>query len=284
MGVVSLRGLLEDASKNGYAVGAFTTFNMEYTRALIEVAEELASPIIVMFGVVESNYAGIERLSNVVKNEIRGCQVPVAFHFDHGNSFETVMRAITCGFTSVMFDGSQLPYEENVEITREIVRVAHAVGIEVEGEIGVIGGSEGEGQVTEERRLLTDPEEALDFVNKTGVDALAIAIGTSHGFYRAKPHLDIERLKEIGRKVKVPLVLHGGSDTPQEDLLKAIKSGISKININSDLKAAFTRGLRESLNEDLEEIAFEKFLSYAIEKMKGELIRKLELFGSVGRG
>ncbi|MCX6091226.1 MAG: class II fructose-bisphosphate aldolase [Candidatus Atribacteria bacterium] len=283
MSLVPFPRLLEDADQAHYAVGAFTTFGMEYTRALIETAEKEQSPMIVMFGPVEAEYAGMERLATVVRAEIDRTNVPVAFHLDHGDTFEIVMKGITCGFNSVMFDGSRLPYGENVEITREIVRVAHAVGIAVEGELGVIGGAEGGREGGEEKQSLTDPEQALDFVNKTGVDALAVAIGTAHGLYRVKPRIDIERLKEIRKKVKVRLVLHGGSDTPEEKLVEAIQSGISKININSDLKAAFTRSLRSTLVATPDDIAFEKHVEVAVKVMQKVLIEKLRLFGSIGK-
>jgi len=284
MGLTSFKYLLNQALKEHYAVGAYTTFNMEYTRALVETAEELQSPIIIMFGTVESDYAGMERLSAIVLDEIADTRVPIGFHFDHGNSFEIVMKAITCGFNSVMFDGSHLSYEENVEITREIVRIAHAVDIAVEGELGVVGGTEGEeGGNDENGKALTDPDQALDFVTKTGIDALAVAIGTAHGLYRKKPHIDIDRLIAIRKMVSVPLVLHGGSDTPKDKLVAAIDCGISKININSDLKAAFTRSLRTSLSTAQNDIAFEKHIARAAIEMQSILKEKMQLFKSVGK-
>lgn len=239
-----------------------------------------------MFGTVETDYAGMERLCSIILREIYLSKVPIGLHFDHGNSFEIVIKAIASGFNSVMFDGSHLPYEENVEITREIVRVAHAVDIAVEAELGLVGGTEGETGTEEldtETTGLTDPDQALDFVNKTGVDALAVAIGTAHGLYRKKPTIDIDRLIAIRKKVAVPLVLHGGSDTPEEKLLSSIDHGIAKININSDLKAAFTRSLRSSLSNAPDDIAFEKHLAQATTAMKKALKQKMELFRSSGK-
>lgn len=286
MALTPLKNLLHHALQEHYAVGAFTTFNMEYTRGLVETAEENQSPIIIMFGTVETDYAGMERLCSIILQEINWSKVPIGLHFDHGNSYEIVIKAITSGFNSVMFDGSHLPYEENVDITREIVRVAHAVDIAVEAELGLVGGTEGETGIEEpntETAGLTDPDQALDFVKKTGVDALAVAIGTAHGLYRRKPTIDIDRLIAIRKKVSVPLVLHGGSDTPEDKLLSSIDHGIAKININSDLKAAFTRSLRSSLSNAPDDIAFEKHLSQATKAMKRVLQQKMELFRSSGK-
>jgi len=286
MALIPFKNLLHHALQEHYAVGAFTTFNMEYTRGLVETAEENQSPIIIMFGTVETDYAGMERLCSIILREINWSKVPIGLHFDHGNSYEIVIKAITSGFNSVMFDGSHLPYEENVDITREIVRVAHAVDIAVEAELGLVGGTEGETGTEEpnnETAGLTDPDQALDFVKKTGVDALAVAIGTAHGLYRRKPTIDIDRLKAIRKKVSVPLVLHGGSDTPEDKLLSSIDHGIAKININSDLKAAFTRSLRSSLSNAPDDIAFEKHLSQATKAMKRVLQQKMELFRSSGK-
>lgn len=286
MALTPFKNLLHHALQEHYAVGAFTTFNMEYTRGLVETAEENQSPIIIMFGTVETDYAGMERLCSIILQEINWSKVPIGLHFDHGNSYEIVIKAITSGFNSVMFDGSHLPYEENVDITREIVRVAHAVDIAVEAELGLVGGTEGETGIEEpntETTGLTDPDQALDFVEKTGVDALAVAIGTAHGLYRRKPTIDIDRLIAIRKKVSVPLVLHGGSDTPEDKLLSSIDHGIAKININSDLKAAFTRSLRSSLSNAPDDIAFEKHLSQATKAMKRVLQQKMELFRSSGK-
>ena len=284
MALISFKKLLNHALLEHYAIGAYTTFNMEYTRGLVETAQENQSPMIIMFGTVETDYAGMERLSAIVLREIGLSKVPIGFHFDHGNSFEIVMKAISSGFNSVMFDGSHLPYEKNVEITREIVRVAHAVDVAVEAELGLVGGTEGESGVGEpETNGLTDPDQALDFVNKTGVDALAVAIGTAHGLYRKKPTIDIDRLIAIHKKVPIPLVLHGGSDTPEDKILLSIDHGIAKININSDLKAAFTRSLRNSLSNAPDDIAFEKHLAQATTAMKSTLKQKMQLFRSIGK-
>lgn len=286
MALTSFKNLLHHALQEHYAVGAYTTFNMEYTRGLVETAQENQSPMIIMFGTVETDYAGMERLCSIILREINLSKIPIGLHFDHGNSYEIVIKAITSGFNSVMFDGSHLPYEENVEITREIVRVAHAVDVAVEAELGLVGGTEGESGTEEantESAALTDPDQAWDFVKKTGVDALAVAIGTAHGLYRKKPTIDIDRLIAIRKKVSVPLVLHGGSDTPEDKLLSSIDHGIAKININSDLKAAFTRSLRSSLSNAPDDIAFEKHLAHATIAMKKTLKQKMELFRSSGK-
>ena len=244
MSLADMKTLLTAAQSQGYAVGAFTVWDMESVQAVVTAAESLELPVIAQIGCWEADFAGMEPLSEIVKHAALRASVPVALHLDHGESFERVMQAIHCGFTSVMIDASDLPYDENVALTREVAKVAHAAGIAAEGEIGMVGGGihsmESEGEPP-----MTDLEEATRFAAETGVDALAVAIGNAHGFYTAEPKLDFDRLSRIARKVSVPLVLHGGTGIPPDSIRRAIRRGIAKINICTEFVAAFGKGFQE---------------------------------------
>jgi len=239
MSLVAMSQVLIPARRGGYAVGAFEVWNLESVQAVVAAAEGLSQPVILQVGPYEADYAGLEDISLMAFFYARRARVPVAVHLDHGDTFERVMRCISHGFTSVMLDVSHLPYSENVAATKEVVRVAHACGASVEGELGRIGGGETGIDVTNEDVHLTNPDQAFEFVNETGIDALAVAIGTVHGFYKSKPNIRLGLLEEIARKVAVPLVLHGGSGTPDSDVRKAISFGIAKVNICTELVAAF---------------------------------------------
>jgi fructose-bisphosphate aldolase class II len=239
MSIVPMSDILIPARRGGYAVGAFEIWNLESVQAVVAAAEGLSQPVILQVGPYEADYAGLEDISNIAFFNARRARVPVAIHLDHGDSFERVMQCISCGFTSVMLDVSHLPYAENVAATKEVVRVAHASGVSVEGELGRIGGEEAGIDVTNEDVHLTNPVQALDFVNETGIDALAVAIGTVHGFYKSKPNIRLGLLEEIAERVPIPLVLHGGSGTPDSDVRKAISIGIAKVNVCTEFVAAF---------------------------------------------
>jgi len=239
MSIVAMSEVLIAARRGGYAVGAFEVWNLESVQAVVSAAEGLSQPVILQVGPYEADYAGLEDISLIALYSARRARVPVVLHLDHGDTFETVMRCINHGFTSVMLDVSHLPYSENVAATKEVARVAHACGVSVEGELGRIGGEEAGIDVTNEDVHLTNPDQALEFVNETGIDALAVAIGTVHGFYKSKPNIRLGRLEEIARKVAIPLVLHGGSGTPDRDVSKAISLGIAKVNICTEVVAAF---------------------------------------------
>ena len=231
--------ILIPARRGGYAVGAFEVWNLESVQAVVAAAEGLSQPVILQVGPYEADYAGLEDISHIVFFHARRARVPVAIHLDHGDTLERVMQCISCGFTSVMLDVSHLPYAENVAATKEVVRVAHASGVSVEGELGRIGGEEAGIDVTNEDVHLTNPVQALDFVNETGIDALAVAIGTVHGFYKSKPNIRLGLLEEIAERVPIPIVLHGGSGTPDSDVRKAISIGIAKVNVCTEFVVAF---------------------------------------------
>jgi len=247
--LITMKELLTVAKENKFAVGAFNVADSSFLRAVVEEAENLNSPAIIAIHPSELEFLTDEFFS-YVRHRAYESSVPFVLHLDHGGSIEDVLRAIRCGFTSVMIDGSLLPYEENVAITKKVVGIAHALGISVEGELGTIGntGNSIEGGVT--KVTYTEPAEARDFVNRTGVDSLAVAIGTAHGIYPKdiKPELQMDILEEINRLVDIPLVLHGGSSNPDDEISQSIKLGVGKINISSDMKYAYFKKAREILN------------------------------------
>lgn len=303
--LVNNKDLLVPASRKGYAVGAFNINNLEALLAVSEAAVEEKSPVIVAVTPSAIKYAGLAYLSEIVKTAAKSVPVPMSLHLDHGEDFETVSKCVGAGFTSVMIDGSFLKFDENVALTKRVVDLAHPKGVAVEAELGRLAGVE-EKTVEEKEAVLTDPDAAKEFVKKTGVDALAVAIGTSHGAYKfkAEPKLDFERLRQIREKVSVPLVLHGASSVPQwiiekavkygaelagakgipeEHIKKAISFGIAKINIDTDLRLAFTATVREVLAKSPKEFDPRKILGPAKEAMKEVVKGKMRLFGSSGK-
>ena len=303
--LVTNKDLMVPARKNGYAIGAFNVQNLESMSAVAEAATEEKSPVIMQITPSVIKYAGLAYISNLVKTAAQITPVPIAMHLDHGEDFETAMKCIDAGFSSVMIDGSFLSFDENVAVTKRVVSVAHTKGVSVEAELGKLAGVE-ERTVAEKDAILTDPETAVEFVEKTGVDTLAVAIGTSHGAYKFKSEakLDLERLKVISEKIGIPLVLHGASSVPQEivekankygaelsgakgipetEIKKAISLGIAKINIDTDLRLAFTATVREALTNSPKNFDPRKILGPAKDAMKEVAKGKMRLFGSAGK-
>lgn len=247
--LISGKEILSVANQHGFAVPAFNAGSGQLLEAVMQACEELQSPVMIAIHPDELSFL-TDSFVDQVKYYANHTKLPVCIHLDHGASYEQVIHAIQLGFTSVMIDASHLPYEENVAITKKVVAAAHPVGVSVEAELGTIGdtGNSIEGGVTEV--IYTDPDVAQDFVERTGTDSLAVAIGTAHGIYpkNIKPHLRHDILEEITKKVSIPLVLHGGSSNPDEEIAKAVKMGINKINISSDIKIVFANRLREQLN------------------------------------
>ena len=231
MSFASMKPILQKAKENRYAVGAFTFASLDTAYALIDAANRANMPIILQTGPLECGYAGLEELAEIAHLAVKRANVPVALNLDHGDTVEIVEQAVKAGFSSVMIDASKHNYDENVRMTKEVVKIASPVGVSVEAELGKIGGAEGLIDVKDAEATQTDPDEALDFVQKTGIDALAAAIGTAHGFYMQAPVLNIERLKKIAALTNIPIVLHGGSGTPDGQVLEAINCGITKVNI-----------------------------------------------------
>ena len=245
MGLVTMKPILSEAKKNGYAAGAFTFGSLDTAYAIIEAANRANLPVILQAGPLECDYAGIFELAEIAKFAERRAKVPVALNLDHGDTIERAKQAIEAGFSSVMIDASRCDYGENIRITKEVVKMAAPAGVSVEGELGKIGGAEGLADVSDAEATQTDPDEAAEFVERTKIDALAVSIGTGHGFYKKAPVLNVERLKKIAAKTDVPLVLHGGSGTPADQVLEAIGRGIAKVNICTEFLAAMGKAFCE---------------------------------------
>lgn len=275
--------LLAAADEGGYAVGAFNINNMEIIQAIIEAAEEERSPVIMQASQGAIRYAGMDYIVGLARVAARGASVPVALHLDHGPDFRQAMQCIRAGFSSVMYDGSQYPLEENIAYTRQVAEAAHTVGVSVEGEIGRLVGIEDDVQVSELEGALTSPEEAERFAEETGIDFIAVAVGTRHGFYKGEPKLDFDRLAEIRRRVDIPIVLHGGSGVPEHHIEKAISLGVRKINIDTELRHAFVTAVREAVTENPDEFDPRKIVGPGRERMKEKVKEKMRLFGSSGR-
>jgi len=303
--LVTNRSLMAPARQNAYAIGAFNINNLEAVLAVAEAATEEKSPAIVAVTPSAIKYAGLPYVSKIVRTAAELTPVPLSLHLDHGEDFETASKCVGAGFTSVMIDGSHLKFDENIALTKRVVDIAHPKGVSVEAELGRLAGVE-ESTVEEKDAILTDPDSAKEFVERTDVDALAVAIGTSHGAYKFKadPKLDFERLKLIKEKVSLPLVLHGASSVPawiiekaarygaqlagakgisEENIQEAISLGIAKINIDTDLRLAFTATVREVLANSPKEFDPRKILGPAKEAMKQVVKGKMHLFGSSGK-
>ncbi|MEI7343485.1 ketose-bisphosphate aldolase [Pectobacterium brasiliense] len=281
--LISMTDILKPTREHRFAIGAFNVADSCFIRAVVEEAEATNTPAIISIHPSELEFVTDEFFAYVRERTLRS-PVPFVIHLDHGASIAHVLRAIQCGFTSVMIDGSLLPYEENVALTTEVVKLAHAVGVSVEGELGTIGdtGTTIEGGVS--KVIYTDPEQAEDFVNRTGVDTLAVAIGTAHGIYPKdlKPELQMHILRDISQRVSIPLVLHGGSANPDAEIAEAVTLGVGKINISSDMKFAYFQKAREILSR---ETWWDPNAIYP-EPIKAakEVIRyKMALFGSTGK-
>jgi len=277
--LVTGKEILDRAHKEGYAVGAFNINNMEILQAVIAAAEEENAPVIIQTSEGAIKYAGIKYLSALVRLAASEAKVPVALHLDHGTTYETIISCIANGWTSVMIDGSHHPLEENIAVTREIVKVAHAAGVSVEAELGRLGGVEDNIAVDEKDAMLTSPDEAEIFAREAGVDSLAIAIGTAHGKYKGEPKLDFDRLVEIKKRLNMPIVLHGASGVPDEAIKKAVELGINKINIDTDVRLAFTEGVKNVIINKPEEYDPRKICGPAREEMKKVVKEKIRLFG-----
>jgi len=307
MALVGTKEMFKKAYKGGYAVGAFNVNNMEIIQGIVEAAEELNSPLILQASQGARNYAGHEYIIHLVKAALEISDLPIALHLDHGDSFDICKKCIDGGFTSVMFDGSHLPFEENIKITKKVVEYAHPRDVVVEAELGQLSGIEDNVSVDEKDASLTDPEEAEEFVERTGVDSLAVAIGTSHGAYKFKgePKLDFKRLEKITKRLEgYPLVLHGSSSVlkefvdlcneyggelpgargvPEEMIGRAVKQGICKVNIDTDLRLAMTGTIRKEMHDNPENFDPRKYMGPGRDAIRKMVKRKIKLFGCDGK-
>ena len=273
--LVNLNDVLIDAQKNKYGVGLFNTIDTDMLEGAISAAEELRSPIIIGTAEVLLPYGELKLIMPAFVEAAKRATVPVVVHFDHGVSFDKCMEALKLGASSVMFDGSMESEEINLQNTREMVKIAHSLGATVEGEIGHVGQAASRDNETND--MYTTPEEAVSFVERTGVDALAVAIGTAHGAYKEAPKLDFERLSQIRSQLDTPLVLHGGSGLSDDDFINVIKCGIAKVNIFTDLCVAGKNAVKAFDGEYLE------MRNAKVEAIKQAVMYKMKLFGSVNK-
>lgn len=276
------KDLLAVANDNDFAVPAFNVSDYAMMNGIFEISEEKNAPVIIAIHPDELSHIGTDMLHSIIARAHRST-VPVTIHLDHGASYEQVLTAIQAGFTSVMIDGSMLPFDENVALTKRIVETAHAVGLSVEGELGTIGKLDEQAEAGGEI-IYTVPDEAVQFVKETGVDSLAIAIGTSHGLYPSslKPELRLDLLEQIKDLLPIPLVLHGGSNNPDDEIGQAVKLGVNKINISSDIKAAYHRKMREVLL-DAGEREPNSIQPPSVAAMKVVAAQKIDLFNAAGK-
>ena len=279
--LVNMKEMLVKAQKEQYGIGFFNAVNVEMARAVIETAEELHAPVIVGTAEVLLPAMSLERVAEYLIPMAQKATVPVAVHYDHGLTFEKCMEALKLGFSSVMYDCSTASYEENLAKVAEMVRICHAMGVTVEGELGHVGDNEGAGKLENPSDYYTDPAVAADFVQKTGVDALAVAVGNAHGDYKFPPKLDFDRITAIREATGTPLVLHGGSGLSDDDFREAVRRGVCKINIFTDLDKAGKAGIEEGLNKGATSMM--GLIPYEIEAMKEVVRNKIGLFGSIGR-
>ena len=279
--LVNMKEMLVKAQKEQYGIGFFNAVNVEMARAVIETAEELHAPVIVGTAEVLLPAMSLERVSEYLIPMARKAGVPVAVHYDHGLTFEKCMEALKLGFSSVMYDCSTASYEENLDRVAEMVRICHAMDVTVEGELGHVGDNEGAGKLENPSDYYTDPAVAADFVRKTGVDALAVAVGNAHGDYKFPPKLDFERITAIREAAGTPLVLHGGSGLSDDDFREAVRRGVCKINIFTDLDKAGKAGIEEGLKKGASSMM--GLIPYEIEAMKAVVRNKIGLFGSGDR-
>ena len=281
--LVTLNEVLKDAKKKRYAVGLFNTVNLEMAKGVIAAAEEANSPVIIGTAEVLLPFSSLEELAPMLVPLAKKAKVPVVLHFDHGLTPEKIHKAMSLGFTSIMYDCSTNSFDANCSEVAAMVRIAHARGVSVEAELGHVGANDGsaEGDGAGDHSIYTEPEEALRFVHATGVDALAVAIGTAHGAYKSKPKLDFDRLEEIAKIVNTPLVLHGGSGLSDDDFRQAVARGITKVNIFTDINLASAKSAHDTFFDGA---GMTDLMPDITESVKQATLKKMRVFGSPGHG
>ncbi|GAA1703982.1 ketose-bisphosphate aldolase [Kribbella yunnanensis] len=277
--------ILDVANEHSFAVPAFNISDWAMFQGIVEISEEKDAPLIIGIHPDEVKHIGRELITGMIERSHRS-SVPIAIHWDHGATYEQVLEAIQYGFTSVMIDASLKPFEENVALSKKVTDSAHALGLSVEAELGTIGANDSYAEAGAATIIYTDPDDAVTFVEQTGVDCLAVAIGTYHGFYPAhlKPELKLDLLKEIKSQVRIPLVLHGGSGNPDDEIAEAARIGINKINISTDIKVAYHDKMREVLGNDPKTREPNAIQPACIDAMKVVAAQKIDLFGATGKG
>lgn len=281
--LVTSRELLLDAQKNKYAIGAFNVENMEMVLAVLSAAEETKSPVIMQTTPGTLKYAGADFYFANIRAAADRAKIPVVCHLDHGNSFETAVLAFHTGYTSIMIDGSKLPFEANIALTKSVADICHAANIPVEAELGRVGGKEDDLDNTHTVNPYTDPQEAAEFVARTNCDSLAVGIGTAHGVYKGVPKLNFDVLAKIRELVSIPLVLHGTSGVPDDQVQRCVSMGMCKVNYATDLRIAFTHGVKEYMKGNPEGFDPKKYGAFGIEEVKRYVVGRMQVIGSCGR-
>lgn len=283
MGLVTLREILKDTREKHYAVGGFNMNSYEDSYGMIMGAARKKSPIIIMTSMACVKYVGLKALVGMIRGTADTFNIPVCLHLDHATDLDLIKACVGAGYTSVMIDASKKEYEENIAITKSIVDYAHEYGCSVEAELGKLGGREENVVVDDADKAYTNPEDVPRFVEETGIDALAVAIGTAHGFYKAEPKIDFPRLEKITQITDCPLVLHGGTGVPEEDFRRCVNMGMSKINVGTQLKKDYTDALRKALAENPEtEYDPRPFMRPVKEACAQAIMAKIDIFGSAG--
>ena len=280
--LVTAKEMLQKAREGKYAIGAFNVENMEMVMAVLAAAEAKKSPVIMQTTPGTIKYAGVDYYYANVAVAAQRSSVPVVMHLDHGDSFDRAMAAYRAGYTSIMIDGSKLPFEENIALTKKVVEACHPGGVYVEGELGKVGGKEDDLEGDDDNPY-TDPDEAKIFVEKTGVDYLAIGVGTAHGVYKGIPKVNTDLIATIHDTVDIPLVLHGTSGVPDEQVITAVKNGICKVNYATDLRIAFTRGVKEFMAAHPEAFDPKKYSKQGMAEVQKYVEQKIEICGSAGK-
>jgi len=283
MPLVSSTPMLQAARANGFCIGAFNVHTLEMLQAVVEAAEETESPLIIQSTAGTVKHLGPEYIAAAATVAANRSKVPIALHLDHCTEFDLIVRCIRAGYTSVMIDASHEPFDENVRLTKQVVDVARAAGVNVEAELGKVGGVEDDIVVDDHEALLADPDDCARFVELTGVQTLAPAVGTAHGLYKGEPKIDFERIRRIAEKVDVPLVLHGGSGIPEEQVRRSVSLGIAKMNVATELRIAFSDAIKAVFAENPDENDPRKYMVPAKKAVKEVAIEKMRLCGCIGK-
>ncbi len=281
--LVTTKEMLLDARENHYAVGAFNVENLEFVMAVLAAAEETKSPVIMQTTPGTIKTAGLDYFYGMVKAAAARASVPVALHLDHGDGFDRCMQALRTGYTSVMIDGSHVPFEENVALTARVAAVGAAMGVPVEAELGKVGGKEDDGPAVEGENPYTDPDQAAEFVERTGCTSLAIGVGTAHGVYTETPHIEQEVVRACAAAAGVPLVLHGTSGVPDDQVAEAVKNGICKVNYATELRQAYTKGYMAYMAENPDTFDPKKPAKDGMAEITKIVKIRMKNLGSVGR-
>lgn len=284
MPLVSSTPMLQKARKEGYGICAFNVHTLEMLQGVVEAAEETQSPLILQTTVGTVKHLGADYVAAAAKVAADRSSIPIALHLDHCTDLDIIVRCIRAGYTSVMIDASMHPFEENVRQTKEVVRMANAIGINVEAELGKVGGVEDDIVVSEDDALMADPDECVRFIELTGVSTLAPAIGTAHGIYKGDPNIDFSRIETIAKKVSVPLVLHGGSGIPENQVKRCVSLGMAKMNVATEIRIVFSDAIKAVFMENPNENDPRKYMIPAKKALKEAAIEKMRLTGCIGKG